>query len=239
MPWIFVGGSTLIVPKKSQHSSKAMSSKDKGRTGQSYHGSTSVEDLLPAHLHNLSLKYNFINQPISSSAKMQSKVRTLIGLLQQDKVDGPDRRANVVVMQATAKCASKMIAILEIVKRELSREKIKFWQYSSLGGITQSVKLPVLENPRKQQHSAKDIEIKQSADALEESIIQQTGASGETQGKEEHSYPEEGHAQNDFETMPSHLQQAGDTGSTKIRRIPLLTVFMTTVQIPDLARVFR
>ena len=191
-----------------------------------------MEDYLPPTLRHLETKINLVGMLIKSSSKMQQKVRTLLGLLSQNEAGVDGRKLNVMVLRATATCASKLIAIVEIAKRELGHEQVKWWQYSNLSGVKQPLTVP---NPKvKPKHhnpsnSAEGIAVQADEEALRDSTLEQ----------DDHSDHDQTYVQNEFETMSAPIDQTGIQGLPKTKTVPSLTIFLATARIPEFASFCR
>lgn len=180
-----------------------------------------VEDYLPPSLRHLETKINFVSLLIKSSSKMQQKVRPMLGLLRHNEAGVDGRKLNVMVLRATANCASKLIAIVEIAKRELGQEQVKWWQYSNLSGVKQHLTIP--HSKPKYHKPSNSSKGQADEEARGDSMLEQ----------DDHSDHDQTYVQNDYETMSTPTNQTGIQDLPKTKTVPSLTIFLATARIPE------
>lgn len=117
---------------------------------------TSIHPLLPPHTDDATLRNAFDIHVVhvTSSSKMEAKVRRVLSLLQREadpKSSDPEqksmsKRPVLVALVARAPAANKCISITEIAKRELHKTKQKKWyQYTGFWARLEEMKLKTKE----------------------------------------------------------------------------------------------
>ena len=190
----------------------------------------SSSGIVPSELSHLEEKYDFKAMSIISSSKIKQKTHTLLAHLERSGVADTHAKPEVIVLHSKAPAASKMVSIVEIAKREIQKGEGKWWQYSKLHGVEEEVK----EKQRKEcGKTILDCEEKQAARA-EDSI----GETGKTkQGTE--TAKDEVEEDDGFEMMEEkeripRVPGLGDIeGRKKIRAVPIMTIYMSRIQIPE------
>ena len=149
-----------------------------------------------------------VTMQIISSSKMSSKIARSLDTLVLGKINMADVncKPGLVVMYAKAATASKMVSVVEVVKREIGQKGGKWYQYNALGETMVVI-------PRRQPKSEKVGNGKRQADEKE--------VDGE---EDEESY---------FETMKTKQERILE-GTDRQRAVPVLTVYLSKVPIEKL-----
>ncbi|KAK7522212.1 uncharacterized protein IWZ02DRAFT_120970 [Phyllosticta citriasiana] len=108
---------------------------------------------------------------IVASSKIQAKVRAVLTALSSDPSPETD---NVVLLQARAPAANKLISVAEIAKRELERERRPWWSYVGVKGVLVELDPKDSRNSGKQNGSdaSQDAELDKTSDAEEEDAFE-------------------------------------------------------------------
>ncbi|MCJ1313442.1 hypothetical protein MMC25_007120 [Agyrium rufum] len=221
---------------------------------------TLTTQILPPELAHLHKKYDFICMSIISSSKMEQKIRTLLGHMSKFSFAKTNARPGVVVLHAKAPVASKLCSIVEIAKQTIQKEKGQWYQYSRVHGELTELKPPKAKNGgrtltevdgegmgekaaedagKTTESSGKNVEME-----TEEIVEAVKEIHGDGDGDEEVEDEDEEHDEEAFETMlsPAHRVSSGSKEPPqprkKIRAVPVLTIYMSRVPIPDLRSVF-
>ncbi|MCJ1243426.1 hypothetical protein MMC30_000623 [Trapelia coarctata] len=200
-------------------------------------------ETLPPALAHLQHKYALATMTFSSSSKINQKVRALISRMEKFSFADLNAKPGVVILQAKAPVAVKMVSVVEIAKREIEKEKGKWWQYSKVEGRLEELKERVKKKndtkgegkTLKEWQAEQKSETNEGGDAMEEVVDEaeaapklkvQTAASAEEDEDDEA-----------FQTMAD----VGDTGKgasapgrPKVRAIPIMTICMARVPVPEL-----
>lgn len=116
----------------------------------------------------------------------------------------------VIQLTAHAKAANKLISIVEIAKRDLKVKGVKVFQYNAL--TSETVSIP-RERPKKT-GLAED-------DQIAGDPVAETGGGADEDDEEDA-----------FETMGA--VKKADLGATKLRSVPVLTVYLATRAVKEL-----
>jgi hypothetical protein len=176
-----------------------------------------IETQLPSALKAILLAtYEVHNMKVISSSKIQAKVSTIIETLGSFSFVATTK-PNIVLLHAKGPVSSKLISIIEIVKREIAKAGGKWYQYNFLGQI-----LAIQEE--------KPAAMNGTGFTLGGKIKGDT-ESMELDDKEDSQNIEEG--DDTFETMKTPLERAIE-GKPKVHVIPVMAVFLSRVRIDAL-----
>ena len=173
---------------------------------------------------------------IISSAKIEQKTRTLLTHLEKFSFADVRARPGVVVLHAKAPVASKMVSIVEIAKREIQKNKGKWWQYSRLHGQTEEVKA---KKGKAEGKTIGEWEREKEKTAEAEKNLDQVEENAQDLQQAEYGDEEEAFEVLEFKgrnpTMPNleHIE-----GRKKIRAVPIMTIYMSRVRIPEFKDLF-
>ena len=190
----------------------------------------SLSGIVPSELFHLEEKYDFKAMSIISSSKIEQKTRTLLMHLEKFNVADAQAKPEVIVLHSKAPVASKMVSIVEIAKREIQKSEGKWWQYSRLHGAEEELKEKHRKGGGK---TISDCEEKQAARA--ENSICETGKTKQSTETAKDEVEED----NDFEVMQGKERNPGvpglgdNEGRKKIRAIPIMTIYMSRIHIPE------
>ncbi|KAK8167972.1 hypothetical protein IWX90DRAFT_483880 [Phyllosticta citrichinensis] len=106
---------------------------------------------------------------IVASSKIQAKVRAVLTALSSNPSPEAD---NVVLLQASAPAANKLISVAEIAKRELEHERRSWWSYVGVKGLL--VELDSKDNRKSSKQggsdASQDAEQDKSSDAEDDAF---------------------------------------------------------------------
>ena len=199
----------------------------------------SADQILPRQLQHLNGRYDFVTMSIVSSARIEQKVRSLLSHLARFSFADPKAKPGVVILHAKASVAGKMISVIEIAKRNIEKERGKWWQYSSVHGEITELKEKMTKAP----HSRKTL--------LEWEKEQKDGAEGGTGEVQEVTKesttahePHPAEEEDAFETMGQGDPNNGVISieetepRKKLRSVPIMTVYMSRVPLAELKQAF-
>lgn len=202
-----------------------VSSKQAGNS----HATDLIYEVLPPDLAHLQAKYKFISMSIISSSKIQQKVRTLLNHLETFRNIGAQAKPGIVTMHAKADTASKLVTIIEIVKKNVTQREGRCWQYSRVHGQQNELK----------GKKRKRINIEETGTVgKSEEIPAAEGDADTTRGT---NLVSDGEANEEsFEMMEDKKQKSGQSieGRKKIRAIPVITIYMSSVPVPELKELY-
>lgn len=119
-------------------------------------------------------------------------------------------KEKIVVLQAKAKVASKMVSVVEICKREIGKEGGKWFQYNAVGEARGEIK---------------------GIEGVGKGVDKGEGGDGEVAEKTLESEGED----ESFETMKTPFERAIE-GKPKIRAVPVMMVYLSRIRIDSLRK---
>ena len=129
----------------------------------------------------------------------------------------------MVMLHAKAPCASKMISIAEIAKRELAKEGAKWFEYCTVEGVMVEVKKPEIVKE-------KNIEGERKKGQANKGPESDTRDGKEEVGQDDAESGEETTA---FENMKTPFERAIE-GKAKIRAVPVMSIYLSRIRIEGL-----
>ena len=211
---------------------------------------TKADPRIPLEVRHLSAKYTITTMSILSSAKMSQKISLVLERIGKSTSADLKVRPGLVVLYAKAAVVSKMISIVEIVKKEIEREGGKWWQYSKLEGRIEELKIKKpkqaksvrsVDNAEEERRanadgdqSAKTTSVPRSegSKAGEVVLVKDVGA-GEALTVDDEEDGEEA-----FETMALPRRADTEGEREKIRNIAVMTIYIARVPIPGLKELY-
>ena len=192
---------------------------------------------LPPEVQHLTSKYEMSTMSILSSSKMEQKVRKL--LTRTQLVEETKSKPGVVILTAKSDVAAKMVGIVEIAKRNIEKEGGQWWQYNALLGQTIELKKDVKTNRPAGGKTLREWEEEQSQN--QNCTAEEAGASG-TDGpqakastaREEDEDEDQDDDGGAFQTMGRHQVMAYDKNRSKLRAIPIMTIYLSRTPVPGL-----
>ncbi|KAI4144784.1 MAG: hypothetical protein LQ340_006534, partial [Diploschistes diacapsis] len=198
-----------------------------------------LSDMLPAKLAHLKKQYSFATMSINTGSKIEQKVRVLISHLSRFNFLDSDVKPGVVVLRAKSNTAGKLISVVEIAKRDIESQGRggKWYQYSRVSGELREI--PRNRTKKEQKESVRSVVFSETAgksfkdwEATKEQLRggkdKEVAKSAEGMGIGQEDDGDEA-----FETMidPEHQHKPQDT---KLRNIPILTIYMARVPLPEM-----
>lgn len=176
--------------------------------------------LFPSEIEALKVKYILHTHSITSSSKMHTKVVSVLSQLTNeasaavDHTDAPKRaeRATIVALSARSKAATKLVSVVEVVKRELDGRGLGWWQYSGVHGVLDEM-------------GGKDGSGADSAGLRGKKRTRES--EGESEGEEDGE-----------EEVFEKMRVPGEEERQKVRQIPVITIYMSRTPVPELRRRF-
>jgi hypothetical protein len=158
---------------------------------------------------------------IISSSHIQQKVARLLDILSSYPPKDKEK-PKAVMLHAKAGCATKMISIAEIAKREIGKEGGKWFQYNRVEEVMIELKKGV----------KKEGEGKGAKDEVE---IGKEDKDGDEEDEEDGEENDEETAT--FETMKTPFERANE-GKEKMRSVPVMSLFLSRIRIEGLRRAY-
>ena len=206
--------------------------------------------VLPPALAQLQHKYALATMTFCSSSKINHKVRALLSHMGKFSFADLNAKPGVVVLQAKAPVAAKMVSVVEIAKRQVEKEKGKWWQYSIVEGRLEELKQRPKKNNEtksggrtlKEWQEAQKTRPNGEGDAMEEVV---KGAETEPEPTAQNAASaQEDDDEEAFQTMTN----AGNSGKgaslsdvrsrPKVRATPIMTICMARVPVPELKELY-
>lgn len=199
-----------------------------------------VDRVLPEQLRPLKDKCNFVTMSIISSSRIQQKVRSLLNHMAKFSFADTNGKPGVVILRAKGDVAAKMISIVEIAKREIEKERGKWWQYSGVHAeVTELKELQMTEDPYTEE-ALLDWQ-KQHKDDVDRAKAEAQQAKNDPKIANE---PDPTDQEDDFELMDQEApnEETNATGESeprkKIRSIPVMMTYMSSVPMPELKETY-
>lgn len=191
--------------------------------------------MLPSELRHLQHKYAFAKMSIVTSSKMEQKIRTLLLRTRALQENEPQSQPGVVVLTAKAHVAQKMVGIVEIAKRAIEKEGGQWWQYNKIHG--QMIELRKKGEKPKQAEGGKMLfgREKERTQVESDTVAEATqGEDANCQLSAEMSEHEDEEDEAAFQTMGEHQVMAYKGDRSKLRAIPVMTIHLSQVPVPEL-----
>ena len=210
-------------------------------TSETSLGPGDKSDILLPSLRHLQSYYAFATMSISSSSKIAQKVRALRTHLEKFSFADLKAKPGVVALYAKANMASKMISVVEIVKREVEKEGGRLYQYSLLDGLLQELKekKPSVEKPEATPATdGKTLREWQVAQDNSVEVPLQSATTDVEMGEQDRAEEDEA-----FEAMtekgPKDLGKAPNSEERKkVRATPMMTIYLSRVPVPDFKQLY-
>ena len=205
---------------------------------------TSAQDL-PPEVRHLRFKYDFTMMSINSSTGIGDRVKKIELLVENFSFADPKWKPSIVVLHAKSKVASKMVAIVEIARQNIERDKGKWWQYSKLDGQMFELKT----KPVKRRDDGKTLREWQKERARGqpegcEEVGDETGCASEEHQHDHEVTHEDEEMEDAFESMVNTeetgqgAKQSGKCNGRTIRAITVMTIYFARVPVPGLKELY-
>ncbi|KAI9822738.1 MAG: hypothetical protein M1832_002971 [Thelocarpon impressellum] len=171
------------------------------------------------HAHpELDKTHNLVSINVISSSKIANRVTLILSALSSFTFADPSVKPGLVIVNAKAPVASKAISVIEIAKREIASKGQKWYQYTTLNQLMQTL-------PEKKAVKAKgDLTIAET-DGLE-ADGDRTKDAGE--GSDEEA----------FEHMDTDRTADAESGRKKVRAVPRINVYLSMVRVEPLKELY-
>lgn len=187
---------------------------------------------LPSNLEYLHKKYSFGLIEISNKSRYNTLVKSVIKLLSpSEPIPNAPTKPRIVLLESKAECAPRLIAIVEAVKVHIAAAGENWFQYNGLRGEI----LPFRPKSKRRRgaESTGDIEGK---DRNATAAAKVTGPVKNESAEDDMDLDEE----DAFQTMVRGGEDdlsAGNSlhGKDKVRSVPIITVLIARVLVPELA----
>lgn len=187
---------------------------------------------LSPEIQHLQGDFHFSTMSIISSSKIHQKVKNLLARVNSSiNADGKSK-PGVVIVEAKAAAAGKLISIIEIAKADIAKRNGTWYQYSKL----RSELLPLKQ---KQQQSSKGSgtpanRVSDVAVSVGMSIRPQTSKNedaGYQQAADGDDSEDDAEA---FEILQHQPKDNSVRGKSKVRATPVMTIYFSCVAIPGI-----
>lgn len=194
---------------------------------------------LPSELQQLQSSFEFTALFIVPSSKIEKSVRKLLLTLEKFSLADLNSKPGVVVLSAKVAGAAKMVSIVEIAKGAIEKDRGKWYQYSRLHGEI----MPLVQKAAKRTDGGKTLSNWQT----EQKRPREESPEGSTMQEVEETKlagNEDDECEESFETMEFARAQAPNMTTqdhearSKVRAIPVMTIYMSRVPVPGLKDVF-
>lgn len=173
--------------------------------------------LLPPDIAALAPTYDIHTLAITSSSKISAKVSRLLTQLENGfDLSRTGQKPAIVALVAKAVAANKLVSVVEVAKRALGEQGARWWQYSGVQGRMEEMRVEGKEKEGRRlggKANAKGDEV--DGEGMEDVRMEE---GGEDVDEEEEQA---------FETMVEKERK-------KVRTVPVLTIYLSRVQVPEL-----
>lgn len=191
---------------------------------------------LPLNLEYLHKKYSFGLIEISTKSRYNTLVKSVIKLLsppsEPNHPDAPATKPRIVLLESKAECAPRLIAIVEAVKVHIAAAGENWFQYNGLRGEILPFK-PRSKTRRKGAEITIDIEGK---DRNATAAAKVTGPVKNEAAEDDMDLDEEDAFQTMVRGGEDDLSATNSLhGKDKVRSVPIMTILIARVLVPELA----
>ncbi|KAL8738999.1 MAG: hypothetical protein Q9181_000281 [Wetmoreana brouardii] len=216
-------------PLPTTSTSEASSTSDpKSQLTESNDNPTSAVLSLPHEIQHLQDQYHFSTMSIISSSKIHQKVTNLLARVEKSVTASASAKPGVVVVEAKAAAASKMISVVEIAKADIAKHGGTWYQYSRLRSELllkekqkkrpQDSRAPA--NLRGERAMNRDLSIKPQHPQIGDADDQKNGEGEDS---------EDGAAA--FETLQPRPARKTVMEKLKVRATPIMTIYLSCISI--------
>ncbi|KAI4228998.1 MAG: hypothetical protein L6R36_001235 [Xanthoria steineri] len=222
----------LAIPSASTTDSSATQALDPSASSTQADSAPSLPSI-PTEIQHLQGQYDISTISIVSSSKIRTKVNNLIARVEKFTFANVSAKPGVVVLQAKAASANKMISVVEIAKEDIGKRGGKWYEYSKL----HSELLEYREKQRRRPQDGRTLaEVSSGRSTMEDEGAEKHGTDGGVDGEDDLVH--DGGCDSDEEAAFETLQQpnvgAGVNGKSKVRATPIMTIYLACVPVPGL-----
>ena len=208
---------------------------------------------VPDEVRHLASQYDLTPMSIISSSKMEHKIRNVLERIGKFRLNNAKAKPGVVILHSQARNASKMVTIAELSKREIEKEKDRWWQYTKLESQVIEMKAkPGKSKPEPGGKTLAKLDAEQKGDDIAEPCAD-TEMEGSLEEPITNEQPddagqmvidvEEAEEVDSFDTMAApttrhRVNALSDATKTKVRAIPIMTIYLARVQVPGLRELY-
>ncbi|KAL9001235.1 MAG: hypothetical protein Q9169_000419 [Polycauliona sp. 2 TL-2023] len=188
---------------------------------------------IPAEVQHLQSQYDISTMSIISSSKVNQKVKSLIDRVEKFTFANLSAKPGVVALHAKAACASKLISVVEIAKKDIEKRGNKWYQYTK----AHSELLEFKEKQSKQPRNGRTLTDETSSTTADG----RTGPYRTDVGDKENlgsDHGDDSDGQEAFETLQHQSGDATTNGRSMVRTTPILTIYFACVPVPGLKDLF-
>ncbi|KAI4189407.1 MAG: hypothetical protein L6R41_001515 [Letrouitia leprolyta] len=190
---------------------------------------------LPSEIKHLQGEFDISTMSIISSSKINQKVKALLDRVEKFTFADVNARPGIVVVEAKAAVASKMISVVEIAKADIAKRHGKWYEYTKL----RSELLP-LKVKRKQKKQPPGGNTPANGEDTQDAMgiapqASTMGTANDLEADKEVDLEDEAEA---FETMQEPYGGATTNEKARIRATPVMTIYFSCVPVPGLKEVY-
>ena len=192
---------------------------------------------LPKQVEHLQAGYSFSSIEIGPNSKYNRAMHTVVRLVGRPNLADIHMKPTIVVLSSMAKFAGRLIAIVEGAKAQIAANKDKWFQYNEMHGVIVPKK-PKIEKCIGGGKRLREWNEKQKAKAKvkETPVVVEASRNG---GEDAMDVNDD---DDGFQTMvrrkSEDLQAEADCENDKIRHMPVITVFIACLRVPELAKLY-
>lgn len=192
--------------------------------------------VVPAQIAHLHMSYSFRSIEIGTNSKHDQVVQAVVSLVGRFRMPEVHIKPTIIVLSSPAKSAAKLIAIVEAAKSQIVADQDNWFQYNEMHGVVvpqmprfeKRISGIILQQWVKDQHTK--VEVKKAAKASA------AAEAAEAANEDVMDVDEDV-----FQTMvrrKSEDSHAPDAEHQKIRHLPVITVFIARLHVPELAALY-
>ncbi|KAI4131682.1 MAG: hypothetical protein LQ338_001083 [Usnochroma carphineum] len=193
---------------------------------------TATSSSLPAEVQHLAGQYDFSTMSVISSSKINHKVKALIDRVEKFTFADVNAKPGVVILEAKAEVASKMISIVEIAKGDIAKRGSKWYQYSELRSELLHVKPKQKQRPQGGRTLADVENHEASKGSMDAGVDPPMNETTSDQMEVDDDDSEDGEVA--FEIMQPPPGGAVVKERPKVRAVPIMTIYFSRVPVPGL-----
>ena len=190
---------------------------------------------IPEQVEHLHASYSFSPIEVGANSRYDQAAQAVVRLVGRFNLADIHMKPTIVVLSSVAKFAGRLIAIVERAKAQIAADKDKWFQYNELHGMIVPKK-PKIEKRIGGGKTLREWDEEQKAKAK----TNEAAMAAETtrDGKEDAMDIDEDVFQTMARRKSEDLQPVPGSENDKLRHMPVITVFIARLRVPELAKLY-
>lgn len=190
---------------------------------------------IPEQVEHLHARYSFSPIEVGANSRYDHAAQAVVRLVGRFNLADIHMKPTIVVLSSVAKFAGRLIAIVEGAKAQIAADKDKWFQYNELHGVIVPKK-PKVEKRIGGGKTLREWDEEQKSKAKTNEATKATEVTRD--GKEDAMDVDEDIFQTMVRRKSEDLQLAPGPETDKIRHMPVITVFIARLRVPELAKLY-